>query len=176
YTVKKTTWQAGGTLEIKFVKDNAAKIPIIKNSAKTTEIRVAEGLPKNSKPKASTLMQRGTAGTLSSRPQGRASVSAQGGYRAPSANVAQMPVPNQAGSLSPSALRAAQNAGTSANRFPTPAAGPGSPDYEAAEADELSFKAGDIISIVSKEDEGWWTGSLRGKKGLFPANYTEAMD
>lgn len=47
-------------------------------------------------------------------------------------------------------------------------------DYSATEADELTFSAGDMITIVSKGD-GWWTGSLRGKKGLFPANYTDAQ-
>jgi myosin I len=55
YTVKKTTWQAGGINELRFISDPAAKNPIIKNSGKLTEIRVAPGLPKDSRPKATTV-------------------------------------------------------------------------------------------------------------------------
>lgn len=40
---------------------------------------------------------------------------------------------------------------------------------------ELSFQLGDIITVVNKEDEGWWEGELNGKKGLFPANYVEIV-
>jgi myosin-1 len=43
-------------------------------------------------------------------------------------------------------------------------------DYEANEADELGFMEGDMISLVSKDDSGWWKGTVHGKTGLFPAN------
>ncbi|CAO1635523.1 unnamed protein product [Sympodiomycopsis kandeliae] len=39
--------------------------------------------------------------------------------------------------------------------------------------DELKFKEGDIIEIVERNDDNWWTGKLNGKQGLFPANYVE---
>ncbi|KAJ3092694.1 Unconventional myosin-Ie [Quaeritorhiza haematococci] len=58
YTVKKTTWQSGGTMELKFVTDPSCKFAAIKPSGKTIEIRIATGLPKDSRPSASTLMQR----------------------------------------------------------------------------------------------------------------------
>ncbi|KNC47565.1 myosin ID heavy chain [Thecamonas trahens ATCC 50062] len=45
-------------------------------------------------------------------------------------------------------------------------------DYDAQEAGELSFREGDVITIVSKGD-GWWTGELRGSKGEFPSNYVQ---
>jgi len=47
--------------------------------------------------------------------------------------------------------------------------------YQASEADELSFTAGDIIYVISKDDSGWWTGVKQGeqKKGLFPSNYVQ---
>lgn len=32
-------------------------------------------------------------------------------------------------------------------------------DYEKLEDNEISFKAGEQITIVSKDDEGWWTGT-----------------
>ncbi|KAB1279426.1 Nostrin [Camelus dromedarius] len=34
---------------------------------------------------------------------------------------------------------------------------------------------GDIVTIHKKKEEGWWFGSLRGKKGHFPAAYVEEL-
>ncbi|XP_017274828.1 GRB2-related adapter protein 2a isoform X1 [Kryptolebias marmoratus] len=45
-------------------------------------------------------------------------------------------------------------------------------DFKVEEDDELEFFAGDIIEVVDRSDHSWWTGRLRGKSGLFPANYT----
>lgn len=36
--------------------------------------------------------------------------------------------------------------------------------------DELTIREGDVITITLKGGQGWWTGSLNGKKGMFPAN------
>lgn len=48
-------------------------------------------------------------------------------------------------------------------------------DYAAKEANELSFKANESITIISKDDEGWWTGTNEaGESGLFPSNYVNA--
>ncbi|XP_069478727.1 SH3 domain-containing protein 21 isoform X2 [Ambystoma mexicanum] len=46
-------------------------------------------------------------------------------------------------------------------------------DYLAANNDELSMKAGDVIQVLRKEteDDGWWEGELNGKTGLFPDNF-----
>jgi endophilin-A len=38
----------------------------------------------------------------------------------------------------------------------------------------LSFKEGDIITILEKEGD-WWTGQLNGVTGLFPANFIEEI-
>lgn len=35
-------------------------------------------------------------------------------------------------------------------------------------SDELKFDIGDVIEIISRDDENWWTGRLNGKQGLFP--------
>uniref|UniRef100_UPI0037E93A1A GRB2-related adapter protein 2a n=1 Tax=Semicossyphus pulcher TaxID=241346 RepID=UPI0037E93A1A len=45
-------------------------------------------------------------------------------------------------------------------------------DFTAEEEDELGFSAGDIIEVLDRSDASWWKGRLRGKSGLFPANYT----
>ncbi|XP_075057446.1 CD2-associated protein isoform X2 [Mixophyes fleayi] len=45
--------------------------------------------------------------------------------------------------------------------------------YEGVNDDELSFKEGDLIHVVSKDtgDPGWWRGELNGKEGVFPDNF-----
>ncbi|KAM9667406.1 CD2-associated protein isoform 1-T1 [Trichechus inunguis] len=45
--------------------------------------------------------------------------------------------------------------------------------YEGTNEDELSFKEGEIIHLISKEtgDAGWWKGELNGKEGVFPDNF-----
>ncbi|XP_050400125.1 unconventional myosin-Ie isoform X2 [Patella vulgata] len=47
--------------------------------------------------------------------------------------------------------------------------------YDAQDTDELSFNEGEIIDIVREDQSGWWVGKLRGREGLFPANYIEKM-
>eukprot|EP00002_Diphylleia_rotans_P008441 TRINITY_DN1826_c0_g1_i1.p1 TRINITY_DN1826_c0_g1~~TRINITY_DN1826_c0_g1_i1.p1 ORF type:complete len:403 (+),score=78.14 TRINITY_DN1826_c0_g1_i1:53-1261(+) len=44
-------------------------------------------------------------------------------------------------------------------------------DYVARDHDELTLKTGDIVENVEKIHGEWWKGQLRGKIGLFPANY-----
>ncbi|XP_002731591.2 mitogen-activated protein kinase kinase kinase 9-like [Saccoglossus kowalevskii] len=49
-------------------------------------------------------------------------------------------------------------------------------DFEAGAEDELSFRQGDLIEVLSRDykisgDDGWWTGKLKEKIGVFPSNY-----
>lgn len=49
-------------------------------------------------------------------------------------------------------------------------------DYEASGEDELSLRRGDVVEVLSKDaavsgDEGWWTGKLNHRVGIFPSNY-----
>ncbi|KNC50947.1 cortactin isoform F [Thecamonas trahens ATCC 50062] len=46
-------------------------------------------------------------------------------------------------------------------------------DYEATDDTELSFNEGDVITVLEKIDDGWWSGELNGNVGVFPANYVE---
>jgi len=47
-------------------------------------------------------------------------------------------------------------------------------DFNAQESNELSFKGGDILTIV-KQNGDWWEGELNGKRGLLPSNYVKLL-
>ena len=49
-------------------------------------------------------------------------------------------------------------------------------DYDAAGEDELSFKTGDIITVLQAHDDGWAEGELNGQSGAFPVVYTEPVE
>ncbi|XP_023808502.1 CD2-associated protein isoform X1 [Oryzias latipes] len=49
-------------------------------------------------------------------------------------------------------------------------------DYQPQNEDELELKKGDLIEITEEVEEGWWSGSLNGKSGLFPSNFVKEMD
>ncbi|XP_038607189.1 CD2-associated protein isoform X2 [Tachyglossus aculeatus] len=50
--------------------------------------------------------------------------------------------------------------------------------YESTNEDELSFKEGEIIHLISKEtgESGWWKGELNGKEGVFPDNFATQIN
>ena len=48
-------------------------------------------------------------------------------------------------------------------------------DYDAAQSDELSIRAGDVINLTEKHDADWWLGELNGRTGIFPAMYVQEM-
>ena len=39
--------------------------------------------------------------------------------------------------------------------------------------DELTIRSGEIIKDVKRMSGGWWEGSLKGKRGLFPDNFVK---
>ncbi|XP_052254535.1 LIM and SH3 domain protein F42H10.3-like isoform X2 [Dreissena polymorpha] len=66
---------------------------------------------------------------------------------------------------------------------PAPAAGKGMVcqamyDYDAADADEVSFREGDKIVFCQPIDAGWMEGTVErtGKRGMLPSNYVEKMN
>ncbi|XP_026088657.1 CD2-associated protein-like isoform X2 [Carassius auratus] len=49
-------------------------------------------------------------------------------------------------------------------------------DYLPLNEDELELKVGDIIDITEEVEEGWWSGSMNGKSGLFPSNFVKEIE
>jgi len=49
--------------------------------------------------------------------------------------------------------------------------------FEGEQEGDLSFKKGDIITIVQRTDNetDWWTGRVGAKEGIFPSNYVELV-
>ena len=46
-------------------------------------------------------------------------------------------------------------------------------DFDASSDHELALKAGDLVTVVDKTDNGWWKGLCDGRSGWFPETYVE---
>lgn len=46
-------------------------------------------------------------------------------------------------------------------------------DFEATDESALSFRAGDVIEVLTLLPSGWWDGMLGANRGWFPSNYVE---
>ena len=47
--------------------------------------------------------------------------------------------------------------------------------YTAQYEDELSFEAGETVTVLNKDEADWWKGECNGKTGVFPSNYVEPL-
>ncbi|XP_026503634.1 SH3 domain-containing protein 19 [Terrapene carolina triunguis] len=48
-------------------------------------------------------------------------------------------------------------------------------DFQGENEDELSFKAGDMITELEPVDEDWMSGDVQGKSGIFPKNFVRVL-
>lgn len=48
-------------------------------------------------------------------------------------------------------------------------------DFAGDNPDELSFRTGEVITVIEEVDEGWWLGEIGDRRGIFPVNYTELI-
>ncbi|VDQ09443.1 unnamed protein product, partial [Trichobilharzia regenti] len=49
-------------------------------------------------------------------------------------------------------------------------------DFIAKDVGELSLHRGDVIEVISRDDENWWRGRTSdGRSGLFPSNYVDDL-
>ncbi|XP_029593653.1 SH3 domain-containing kinase-binding protein 1 isoform X2 [Salmo trutta] len=49
-------------------------------------------------------------------------------------------------------------------------------DFEGTMGDEMTVQVGDVVTSVTKpSEEGWLEGELRGKRGIFPANFVKEV-
>ncbi|EMP39647.1 SH3 domain-containing protein 19 [Chelonia mydas] len=48
-------------------------------------------------------------------------------------------------------------------------------DFQGENEDELSFKAGDMITELEPVDEDWMSGEVQGKSGIFPKNFVRVL-
>ncbi|XP_008844955.1 CD2-associated protein [Nannospalax galili] len=49
-------------------------------------------------------------------------------------------------------------------------------EYLPQNEDELELKVGDVIDINEEVEEGWWSGILNNKLGLFPSNFVKELE
>ena len=90
-------------------------------------------------------------------------------------------VETQASSLSPvqapsSYAADVQASGGGVRRVPPPSQYPifvGKYDYDSRTDDDLSFKKGDLMYIISTDEGDWWFARAKegGKEGYIPSNY-----
>ena len=48
--------------------------------------------------------------------------------------------------------------------------------YTAENEDELTIEVGDLIRNVFNIDEGWYSGTLNSKEGMFPSTFAEVNE
>jgi len=95
--------------------------------------------------------------------------------------------PGESAGVTPLSSATSSAANPSAGRAPPPTPARSQPappprgarakanwDFTTDDPNELPFRAGEILNIVTQSGE-WWTAELNGRQGLIPANYVTMM-
>lgn len=48
-------------------------------------------------------------------------------------------------------------------------------DFDGSGSSGLSFKAGDILTVTSKDMGDWWDAELDGQTGIIPSTFVEEI-
>eukprot|EP01125_Pyxidicula_operculata_P008053 TRINITY_DN2724_c0_g1_i1.p1 TRINITY_DN2724_c0_g1~~TRINITY_DN2724_c0_g1_i1.p1 ORF type:complete len:1027 (-),score=294.17 TRINITY_DN2724_c0_g1_i1:177-3257(-) len=147
------------TRVMNFRQDSSQRVRL-KKKGKNVEVGICAGIGKDADTAPKGVAR--PVGGGASRPMGGASPAAAAGRGQPIASTpAPAPVPAPTPVARPTPAVASK---------PTAKA---MYDYSGQSQDELSFKEGDIITILKKDPGGWWEGELRGQRGWIPANYVQ---
>lgn len=175
------------TRSVAFSKNEGASSAVVKKAGKNLSVSIKSGLPKDTDTTPKTFANRGAA----SRGGGAARGGAMGGGGGGAARGGMAAAMGGGGggvrtsAMAGGAARGGAAAGRGRGGPPPGARGPPRPsgkpqaralyDYDATTEDELTFREGDVITILQKDPAGWWEGELNGQKGWVPANYVQAI-
>ena len=160
---------------VKFTKNEGAATAILKKSGKNLNVQVKSGLPKDTDSTPKNFANRGQAKAGGGNAYGGGA--ATGGGNAYGGGAAASGGAYGGGAARGGAARGGRG-GPPPGAHGRPAGKPQAQalyDYDATTDDELTFKEGDVITILQKDPAGWWEGELNGRKGWVPANYVKEI-
>eukprot|EP01122_Echinamoeba_exundans_P000766 TRINITY_DN106_c0_g2_i1.p1 TRINITY_DN106_c0_g2~~TRINITY_DN106_c0_g2_i1.p1 ORF type:complete len:1054 (-),score=319.54 TRINITY_DN106_c0_g2_i1:104-3265(-) len=180
------TIRSGDTRTVRFQKDESAAMPKLKKEGKTLTVFIQSGMDRNT----DTTPQNFSVGMSAASPR-------QGGFGGGAKKAASPQMgggakkaasPQMGGGVAKAASPqmgggggGVSPAGPKKGPAPAKAAAARVPqcralyDYPGTADNELSFRAGDVITIVQKDPAGWWEGELQGRRGWIPANYVQEI-
>merc|ERR1711862_342602 len=170
--------KTGDTRSVNFTKNEGAQSAILKKSGKNLNVQIKSGLPKDTDTTPKNFTNRGAGGSYGAGARGGAATggaygggAARGGAQAAAASA-------YGGGAARGGMGAAIGGaarGGGARGRPAKPQAKALYDYDATTDDELTFREGDIITILQKDPAGWWEGELNGQKGWVPANYVQEI-
>jgi len=172
YMIKKEGWGGGGSRAVKFSKDNSVKDVHLKVNGKTLNVFSKPGLPASTRPSQLKFtfddFKREPWWPKFDQLKDRYNIKLKNASEQITLKKNQHPMESL---LKPPVASRSARIKTEPN-YPKCRA---IYDYNACESDELSFKENDIIYIVKEDPSDWWNGILKGRTGLFPANYVQKL-
>lgn len=176
--------KSGDNRTVRFQKDESASVPKLKKDGKTLVVGIQSGMDRNTD---TTPQNFGVGMAASPRPaQGYGG----GAKKVGAGGAAKQPMQAGGGMAQAGGAKKVAAAGGGGVQPPGPAKKAGAPkaaasprvpqcralyDYPGTADNELSFRAGETITILQKDPAGWWEGELQGRRGWIPANYVQEI-
>jgi len=156
--------KSGDQRTIVFQKNESCQQPQLKKQGRTLTVMIKTGLDRNTDSTPANMSYGGGGGGGAKRGGGGARGGARGGAQKTATPAQSTP-----------STRGASRGGGSALPKPPPKKGPQSKAlyaYDAQTQDELSFREGEMLTVLKKDPQGWWEcQNDSGQKGWCPANY-----